>query len=407
MEGTPAERLGRAFLRALEDPRYGGITARDRPTLSASVSYPRNVRRVRLSELEWTFELGRHGLLAVMAQKPATLLLPFVAEDEQVDVTGLLSLLARKADASPREIAGATLCSFETETATSGELGADEGRLADPIDAAAAYLANRVDGSGCITFLVDARARKVHAEGPFHHGRAATVVAALAEHGGHPRATSRARRRLQKDLESALRGRRSATFPEDPAEIAGTVALAVLAGVPLEAELSSLSTHEAVRKNAWHAAQVVAAIGSRAPRGLFEACERDLVDRPWAPWTALAADRVQSRSVAARVRRTLSSSIRKTPPYTGAANVTSIPELALTAVAVEALAPFETKEARAAAERAASFLRKAQFVEAAIPASHDEALCHGGFPLSPIVPLLRSDVTAHALSALMAVERRR
>src|SRR6185295_17036672 len=50
MEGAPAERLGRAFLRALEDPRYGGIVAEDRATLSASVSYPRNVRQIRLSE---------------------------------------------------------------------------------------------------------------------------------------------------------------------------------------------------------------------------------------------------------------------------------------------------------------------------------------------------------------------
>jgi hypothetical protein len=339
--------------------------------------------------------------------KPAAILLPFVAGDEQVDVPGLVSLLARKADVSPRQLANAALFSFETETATSGERKSDEGRPPDPIDAAAAYLASRVDGSGRICFLVDARARTVHAEGPFHHGRAATVVSALAQHGGHPRTTARARRRLQGDLEAALRGVRSPSFPADPAEIAGTVALAVLASVPLEAELIALSKHEAVRRNAWHAAQVVAALGPRAPRGLFDACERDLSERPWAPWTALAADAIENRAVAARVRRTVALSIRRTPPYAGAADVTRIPELALTALAVEALAPSGAKDARAAAERATSFLREAQLVANGIPASLDGALCRGAFPLSPIVQLLRSDVTAHALSALIAVKRRR
>ena len=112
-EGAPGTRLARAFLRALHDARYGEVLPRERSELVASVSYLRTVRRVRFEDVEARLELGRHGL-GVVAGGASSLLLPFVAAEQQADARGLLQLLAGKSGL-PLDDARSTLFLFETD----------------------------------------------------------------------------------------------------------------------------------------------------------------------------------------------------------------------------------------------------------------------------------------------------
>jgi hypothetical protein len=79
-------------------------------------------------------------------------------------------------------------------------------------------------------------------------------------------------------------------------------------------------------------------------------------------------------------------------------------EIARTAATVEALEPFVTPSARAAAERACGFLVRKQLAELGEPL-HVGSI-DGAFPLVPDGDLLRTDATAHALLALLAWERK-
>ena len=418
MEGTPGERLARAFVSAVGDGRYDGIAASERDEVAACVSYLRNPVRRTLAELERRFELGTHGIAAVAGGTPA-LLLPSVAVDEHVDLSGLLVILARKMAVTPSELARASLHTFEAESVVARQSSppgtrarsalrrsGSSGGSFDAIDSAAKWLAQQIDSKGRVRFAVDARARTEHARGEFFHGRAAVVVQALAAHGGYPRVVTRARRWLGAEMRAALAGRDISDFPRERAAVAGTVALAVMSGVDLAEELSELATTETVNQNAWHAAQVVAALGRRAPPALFERCVAHLREQPWAPWTAIAADVWGDARVRDRACEALAASIRTEAPYFGAANVTRIPEIALVAVAVEALARSPTRAARAAARRATSFLSSVQLLGERIPASLDPDRAEGAFPLSLILDGLRADVTAHALLALLAMRSR-
>lgn len=399
-EGAAGERLARAFLRALEDTRYGGIAAAERAGLVAEVAYPIRPARVTRAELERRFEIGTHGLAASAPDRQPALLLPRVASDERADLPALLQVLARKSGGA---LDSATLFLFEVESVVARRGGARTHRAQTPEDAAARWLAARIDGEGRVAFAVDARARTTQPAGVFHHGRAATVIQALDAHGGYPHEVVRARRWLAADARAALAGRAVAGWPAAPAAIAGTLALAVRAGVDLEVELGHAASEPEAANDAWHAAQVVAALGPAAPERLWRACVSDLERRPWAPWTALAARAVGDRDTARRADRVLAASIRRRAPHAGACSVTRVPEIALTAVTVEALAAAPARAARASVERATEFLRRAQLHAGSAPPALDPALVDGAFPTTLVLDVLRADVTAHALSALLAV----
>ena len=401
-EGDPGERLARAFLNALADPRYGGVHPDERQSLTISVSYLRLPASRELDAVERALELGTHGLAAVASPRTAALLLPAVAVDEGLDAPTLLRVLAEKLGLAASELSRASLFTFETDTVVARRNERASRRREAPVDMAARWLAAQVDSAGHIRFGIDARTGVAHDRGEFMHGRAAVVIQALAAHGGYPAKVARARRWLLAEIRAALRDRRHSTWPSDRAAAAGAVALAVLAGVPLENELVGLASAESLAQNPWHAAQVVAALGERAPRSHFQACIANLDAEPWAPWTAVAANVLGDAAVARRVEDVLAASIRAEPPYRGAAQVTPIPEVALTAVAVEALARSSRPPVRNACKRAAAFLTSMQLVPERIPAPLDPEMAQGAFPLSPIANDLRSDVTAHALLALLS-----
>jgi AMMECR1 domain-containing protein len=401
-EGPPAERVARAFLRAAHDGRFPGVPAAEREALVGQVSYPSRPRRIDPETAAEEIEVGTHGIAFVRDRRPPVLLLPHVARDHRAGARELLGVLARKAGIAEGDFAGGALYRFETQdVVVRTNDRAPRGGEA-PESAAAAWLAALVDADGSVTFAVDPRSRRRVPVGEMHHGRAAVLVQALAAHGAHSGVVGRARRRLSSDVQRALEGATVPGWPEDPERTAGTVALAVLAGVPLESELLALVRARPVRRSAWHAGQVVAALGARAPADVWTACVADLDAHPFAPWTLMAATARGDTAVRDRAARALEDSIRVAGPHRGGVSITPVPEVALTAVAVEALARVGAAAARSAARRGRSFLASMQLVEPRLYAALDPALARGAFPASPVVDLLRCDVTAHALLAMQA-----
>jgi hypothetical protein len=177
--------------------------------------------------------------------------------------------------------------------------------------------------------------------------------------------------------------------------------MAAMAGIDVRASLVELARSDALVGSPWHGAQVVAALGRDAPERLWRSCVEDLERRAWAPWTCLAARARGDASVLEKTTGTLIASVRKAPPHAGGAGTLPIPEIALTALTVEALAPSTARDARAAVRRAREFLGTWQLVPGRIPAALDPKLATGAFVASPIVDALRGDITAHALLALL------
>jgi hypothetical protein len=169
----------------------------------------------------------------------------------------------------------------------------------------------------------------------------------------------------------------------------------------LLAHVEGARSHE-VARTPWHAAQVVAALGHEAPLELWTASVENLERRPWAPWTVLAAAARGDRGVGARAARAVADALRTHGPHRGGASVTPVPEIALTAVSVEALAHHGASWARAAAARGLDFLRSMQLTTKRLYGALDPSLARGAFPASPVADLLRCDVTGHALLALLA-----
>jgi hypothetical protein len=240
--------------------------------------------------------------------------------------------------------------------------------------------------------------------GEMHHGRAAVVVQALAAHGGRKALVARAKRRLEHDIHRGLGGGAVDGWPENPELVAGTLALATLAGVPLRSELAAYIQAGLAPNGAWHGAQVVAALGADAPSSLWSACVADLDRRPFAPWTLLAADARNDRAVRSKAARGVADAIRKDAPYRGGASVTPMPETAVTALAVESLARHEAPWAREAVARGRAFLTAMQLLERRVTAGLDPS-SYGAFSASPSVDLLRCDISAHALLAIIAPAR--
>jgi AMMECR1 domain-containing protein len=403
-EGGPTERLLRAFLAATHDPRFGGIAAKE-PGLTAQVSYLRSLRRVPADRIEGVLEPGSDGVGLVTPAGAATLLLPQVARESGLDAPMLLDRLARKAGLTgAAELRAHQLFVFRSEDVVIRESRPRPARGAgsSSIEMAAAWLSRLVDARGDVLFAIDARSGARSTTGTLHHGRSAMVVRALLAHGGFATVAARAQARLAEDVRRGLRGGALLGWPAESDRMAGTLALATLAGIDMRAELRAfLDAHAEVAASPWHAAQCVAALGPAAPPALWRACVDDLRVRPWAPWTALAARAMQDGETLGRAVAALVGALRAGGTFAGGAGVTALPELALTAITVEALAGLPTQEARAGCRRGRRFLRRWQMAVDRAPAAVDPTLAAGAFPASPVSFHLRADITAHALLALL------
>jgi len=399
-EGPPSERLARAFVLASVDARFGGARREERAAATAQVTYLRDVRRIDAERVEGELEVGRQGIALVDAHGRAIVLLPSVARDGRLGVDGFVRTMAEKAKLPRAQWAGAGVFLFRTdEVPVRRQVVRATAREREPLDAAAAHLAGLVDASGEVVFAIDPRTGARTARGEMHHGRVSVALRALAEHGGHARTLERARERVAGEVRAAMRGERVASWPERPEVVAGTLALVSMGGVDVRRELVAwLDAHPQVASSAWHAAQSVAALGRDAPRSLWDACVRDLDAHPWAPWTAIAARARGDEALLARCAAALERSIRDAPPHAGGCSARPVPETALTAVTVEALAPLPA--ARAAVRRARAFLRAWQIPDDPPASLVPDAA--GAFPASPVLETLRVDITGHAMLALRA-----
>jgi hypothetical protein len=266
---------------------------------------------------------------------------------------------------------------------------------------AADWLEQAVTRDGSVRFSIDPISRRVASTGPMHDGRSFVVLAALRRQRRRA-AADRVERRLMENVHGAL----AKETPEGhcelarahPAQVAGTLALAQLAGCDVRAELQVVAHETSFEGAAWHAAQVVTALGDDAPADLFALCIRDLERAPWAPWTARAASVLGDVRVRAICVRQLVVSLNRLDA-SGCALEVPAPPIASVAATVEALAGEDSEEALQALEAARAYLLRWQFTERP-PPGLDPALCRGAFPLSPEDWQLRTDVTAHAVLAL-------
>lgn len=399
------ERLARAFLAS---------TASVRGEIAVEVSYP---RRLRWLDDPDSLEIGIEGVALVRRGTGPVLLMPQVARDHGVDGRGMLALLADKAgltiDLSTQLPDGARLAAWtidrvvarldDTE-AVSARAAARSG--ARDVDYAAAWLARMIDARGTVAFAIDARSRVLQPDGELGYARSAIAIEALAAHGGHARTVERARRWLGREIARAIRGERVTGWPEDRASVAGTLALACLAGVPAHGRLRELIANARWRDFAdsptwpWHAGQVAAALGRDTPHELWSWCVDSIARQPFAPYVAVAARTRGDEAAHRRATAAVATFIRRGPPHAGGASATALPETALTAVAVQALAG--VREYRALVASALGFVRARQLLPGRIPGALDPALALGGFTASPIDDVLRADITGHALLALLA-----
>jgi AMMECR1 domain-containing protein len=384
-EGPPAERLARAFLLALADTRYGGIDASERADLAAEVAYVRRARPVRADEAPAVIEPGTHGI-ALVDQGAATVLLPSVARERGYDARGMLELLARKAKRATLDEGVVWLLDVD-------EVSSRDATAASPARAARRWLEALVGARGEVAFQMDASGALL-AEGTMRHGRAAVAIEALAALGSRRAATARAW--LAAEIARGLR-RGGPSWPERADMVLGTLALAARAGVetPLEAFAGGV---DAASCSPWHAAQAASVLGPRTPSALWDACLRGLEAHPASPYALLAARARGDARVVETCARALVGAIRSSAPHAGGLVVTPIPETALTAAAVEALANLPGADARRAVRAGRAFVLARQGLD--VPASLP-ACALGAFRASPVAPLLRCDVTGHAVLAAL------
>jgi hypothetical protein len=323
------------------------------------------------------------------------MLLPQVARDDHLDAGPLLTALARKAGVS--ELVDGRLFVFETEDVSS---------LFEPTkwrgarDEAATFLERTVERDSHVAFMIDPRTGVRTRVGEMHHGRAAVVVRAL-DAAGRRDAAARARRRLEKDIERALSGKSVDGWPTSRPMLCGTLALAIRAGIDVASELRRVARDASLLGAPWYASQVVAALGRRASGELYARCTADLAKRAWAPWTMIAAAARDDRATVKQCAAALVKSTRASGAHVGGVGFTGVPETALTALTVEALLHDGGLASKRAVDRARAFLRTWQNDPRRPRGPIDPSVACGGFPLSPTSDALRSDVTAHALLALI------
>ena len=147
----------------------------------------------------------------------------------------------------------------------------------------------------------------------------------------------------------------------------------------------------------WHAAQVVAALGSHATAPLYAACVDAISLQPFAPWTAIAAHR---RGDTATFERVIAHLLACLPP----SDFGFVSEPALAGLTLEELGLSQNIEVGARRSATLELLRRSQLWADCDPAPI-AASVHGAFPLAPNQTLLRCDATAHAALALASDER--
>jgi AMMECR1 domain-containing protein len=398
-DDEPRRRVARAFLSALADVRFGGIPESERASVTAQVSFPTAIRRVSFDAAPRLIAPGCHGVALATAGQVPVLLVPEVAREHELDANGLLAALEQKSGVPSGAWPHGGLFLFETERVVARSVGFREGSV-DPTEAAVRFLAARVQSDGHVTFGFDPRGDSDVLLGPMHHGRAAVVLKALSAHPAGRPAARRAKTWLDRQIRDALAGRRVDGWPAERAAVAGTLALAKMAGIDVGRPLRGLAGDSDVHAAPWHAAQLAAALGRDAPAPLWGACVQSLDADPRAPWVAIAAAAREDWAVYERVAVALAASVREHGPHRGGVGSDSIPELALTAVTVEALAPARDAAIQRAARLARAFIERNQVAGDILPESVDPGRVHGGLPLTPVHLFMRSDVTAHAVLAL-------
>jgi hypothetical protein len=326
------------------------------------------------------------------------LLLPDVARDEQLDTDGFIAVLERKAGLPRAEWPHDGLFAFETESLVA-RVKSQKLPRRTASDAAARWLLRAVGADGSLPFGLHPRTGEKEAFGLLRHARAAVAIQALSRHELGQSAAARARRWLAREIDLALGGNAPRDWPEELPLVAGTLALAAFAGVERAEPMLRLAQAPEVSAVAWHAAQLVAALGPRAPQALFQACVKDLDANPYAPWTAIAAHRRSDDAVFARAISGLVATVPRASSSLQERGFVSEPALA--ALSIEALALSSDSTARATCQAALELLGERQLWGDSHPAA-DPRWVNGAFPLSASADFLRIDVTGHALLALTA-----
>jgi AMMECR1 domain-containing protein len=402
-EGGAVDCVARAFLAATNDARFTPVAPHERAELSAQVSFVHHVEEIARGDVAERFESGVHGVAAVEPGATPVLILP--------DALAAAGIAAVRVHAALVHKNGGTAFSqyakwflFHATRAVARPYV--KPRDDAPVDAAAAWLAGLIQRDGSVVYAVDGRTTEGTRIGAAHHARAAVAIAALARHEGFPDHVRRARRRLEADIAAALAGHAVPGWPERVDHVAGTLALACLAGVRVDEPLVHMAAREDVRASEWHAPQVVAALGARAPAELWEACKARLAVHPWAPWTAIAARAIGDRGTFERCAPPLVASVPAEAPHAGGVRWPGAAgggEIALSAIVAEALAPSRAPESRRAVRAALAFVRGWQFCDATTPVTVDPRTAQGAFPGAPGDANLRVDVTGHALGALLSL----
>jgi AMMECR1 domain-containing protein len=375
-----AEGLARAFVRSMTDSRYGGIAREERAELTADVAYVVRARPVRADEAVKVLEAGVHGAGVVVSAEGgttqfgrvidgvATVLLPSVARERGYDAAGFLDLLAKKTS-RPRSDEGLVWILDMDEVSSRGV------REEDPMRGARKFLESLVLRDGRVAFeMTPATGELVHT-GAMLHGRIAVAVEALAKLGS--KKTKSARAWLAREME-----RRGEGWPDRPDMVLGTLALAARAGldVPLADEALRVDVASA---SPWHLAQAASVLGARTPEAVWTAVVRSLESRPFSPYALMAAHARGDAEITQRCASAITSMMPR--------------ETALASAAIEALLPLRSSEAKRAVRDARAFVLARQILD--VPAAlHPHTL--GAFRASPIAPILRCDITAHAALAV-------
>ena len=281
-EGEPPVRLARAFVQALGDMRFGGVPDAARGRVAAQVSYAHSPRRLAPANAAAELEVGTHGL-ALVAKNAQGSLLPDVAREHGLFPEEFLDALADKARLSRNEWPDDGLFAFETSRVVARAVELPP-RAADPKAAAALWLGARVGESG-VDFGFDPATGQGIGEPPMFHGRVANLIRALFTQSAARGAAVRAKRWLEGELARGLAGDSRVKLPDSLPLLAGTLALAVLADIDCTDKLEELARAPELAVSPWHAAQVVTALGPRAPASLYRAVVERLDDEPYAPWS--------------------------------------------------------------------------------------------------------------------------
>jgi hypothetical protein len=269
------------------------------------------------------------------------------------------------------------------------------------------WLARAVGDDGQVRFALDPETGTAETFGAMHYGRTALAIAALDELGGHAGEVARARERLDRDIEILLAGEPLPGAPATAAELAGTLALARCAGVDRGAALLAMAQRtEIFADDPWSASQVAFALGADVPPDLWTLCTTRVKQGDWAPWLFRAAAARRDGATLDRCRPGLVAALT-TLGDAGTTAESAPPAVARIAATVEALVedPDSARVRPAALARARDYLLRWQFDHPDLPGIGSPAAV-GGFPLTPTEWLERTDVTAHALAALAALERR-